>query len=249
MTNFLFTIQYDGSRYNGWQRQGNTQNTIQGKIEQVLAQAVGHKAEIHGAGRTDAGVHANAQMAHCRLNTELDALAMQRYLNRYLPTDIAVTHCDIVPERFHARLNAQGKRYIYRLYIGEVPNVFTRKYVYAWEKEFSLTLARQAAELLIGTHDFRAFSSGRTKKSTTRTLTRIDIIEQDEEIKLVFEGTGFLQNMVRILTGTIAEIAAGERTLDSISAAFASQNRADAGITMPPKGLLLDEVFYEEIKK
>lgn len=246
MTNFKLTIQYDGSRYNGWQRLGNTDNTIQGKIEHVLSEMTGHAVEIHGAGRTDAGVHAAQQIASFKIQTTIQAAEIRDYLNRYLPQDIGVLACETVPERFHARLNATGKHYTYRLWCAPVPNVFERRYLTTWEKPLDVAKMRQVAAFLCGTHDFRAFSSvnKRFKKSTVRTVERIDITERGGELRLDFFGDGFLYHMVRILTGTLVEIGAGEREPDSIKQAFQSLDRQDTGITMPPQGLILQQVFY-----
>ncbi len=245
MTNLRFTIQYDGTRYDGWQRQDNTGSTIQGKLEHVLGEMVGHAVEIHGAGRTDAGVHARAQIAHCKLNTALSPREIRDYCNRYLPEDIAVTACDQADERFHARLNATGKRYVYRLWTDAVPNVFERRFVCPWERALDLDAMRRAAAQVCGTHDFRAFSSNkRMKKSTMRTVTRLDIERIGGEVRLTFEGDGFLYNMVRILAGTLVEIGQGDRAPDSIPAILDSCDRAQAGITLPARGLILDEVFY-----
>lgn len=246
MTNFRMTIAYDGSRYNGWQRQGNTENTIQGRIEHVLAEMTGHAVEIHGAGRTDAGVHALAQVAHVKLNTEMTADEVRAYLTRYLPGDIAVTTCETAGERFHARLNAKGKRYRYRVWNSETPNVFERKYLYQYPGALDLGRMRRGAALLIGTHDFRAFQSNkRMKKSTVRTIHSIEIRRMGGEVRLDFHGTGFLYNMVRILAGTLLEIGAGERAIESIPAALESGDRADAGATLPAQGLTLVAVEYD----
>lgn len=247
MKNFKLTLQYDGSRYNGWQRQTKTKNTIQGKIEQVLSLMTGHAVEINGAGRTDSGVHAAAQIANVKINTPYSASEVMAYLNHYLPADIAVTACEEAPERFHARLNAHGKTYRYRLCDGgEKPDVFARRYVCPWEQHLDVQAMQEAAELLCGTHDFRAFSSvnRRFKKSTVRTVHRIDIQRLPHELALTFSGDGFLYHMVRILTGTLVEIGAGERSLDSIAAAFETGDRQLAGITMPPNGLILLSVDY-----
>lgn len=246
MKNIRLTIQYDGSRYNGWQRQGNTDNTIQGKLEHVLGEMVGHKIEIHGAGRTDAGVHALAQVAHCKLATDKSPLAIRDYCNHYLPQDIAVTDCTEMPERFHARLNAIGKRYIYRLWVGKVPNVFSRKYLCAWDAPLDLDAMRKAAACCIGTHDFKAFCSlKRFKKSTIRTIHDITITQHDDEVRLTFTGNGFLYNMVRILTGTLVEIGMGTRQPEEMTSILESLDRSRAGITMPAQGLCLAEVFYQ----
>lgn len=245
MQNYKLTVAYEGTRYDGWQRQGNTERTIQGKLERVLGELTGRRAEVHGAGRTDAGVHARAQIASVRLETGLTPREIRDYCNRYLPGDIAVTACEAADERFHARLNAKGKRYVYRLWTGDVPNVFERRFLCPEPAPLSLAAMRQGAALLTGTHDFRAFCSNkRLKKSSVRTLTRLGVEAHGGEVRLVFEGTGFLYNMVRILAGTLVEIGRGERAAQELPAVLASLDRQRAGVTMPPQGLILDEVFY-----
>ena len=247
MTNFRLEIQYDGKRYSGWQKQGNTQHTIQGKIEQILSRMTGHAVEIHGAGRTDAGVHARAQVANVKIQTELSPQEVQAYLNAYLPADIAVTDCRTAPERFHARLNAKGKHYCYRLCDGGVPDVFSRNIVCAWEHPLDMEAMRQAAVYLVGTHDFRGFSSvnRRFKKSTVRTITSLEVTRHGQEIHVDVQGTGFLYNMVRIIVGTLVEAGEGKRKPESVLDILQSLDRQDAGITMPPEGLMLEAVFYE----
>lgn len=247
MKNFKLTVQYDGSRYHGWQRVGNASNTIQGKIEAVLTQMEGHTVEIHGAGRTDAGVHARGQVCHTKINTDKTALEVQAYLNRYLPDDIAVTSAELMDDRFHARLNAKGKRYVYRVWTSDVPNVFARKYLYTVLEDLDLEKMQQAAVLLCGEHDFRAFcGNARMKKSTVRTVHAIDISLKGGELRFAFEGTGFLQYMVRIMTGTLLEVGMGKRTPQSMLGLLKeSATRAQAGYTVPPHGLILDEVLYE----
>lgn len=225
---------------------GNGQ-TIQGKIEDVLTQMLAHKVEIHGAGRTDAGVHAQAQVAHFKVHTQQTPDEMKTYLNRYLPEDIAVTHCEIVDERFHARLNAIGKRYRYRIWNSTVPNVFERKYLCRIEEPLRVDAMRCAAAYFVGKHDFKAFCGNkRIKKSTVRTLYTLAIEQIGHEICITFEGTGFLQNMVRILTGTLVEVGLGKRAPEDVVRVLESLDRGQAGITMPPHGLILDAVFYDK---
>lgn len=244
MQNFQITIAYDGSRYHGWQRLKNEQ-TIQGKIEGVLSEMLGHQVEIHGAGRTDAGVHARAQTAHFKIQTERSPQEIAAYLNRYLPEDIAVTNCVYAEERFHARLNTTGKRYQYRIWNSNVPNVFERKYFYRMEEALDVEKMQEAAAYLIGRHDFRAFCGNKKmKKSTVRTLYRADVEKIGCEVRMTFEATGFLQNMVRILAGTLMEVGLGKRPPSDVRRVLESGERAQAGITMPPQGLVLDEVFY-----
>lgn len=245
MQNFQITIAYDGSRYHGWQRLRNEQ-TIQGKIESVLSEMLGHQVEIHGAGRTDAGVHARAQIAHFKIQTDRTPADIMDYLNRYLPEDIAVTDCAYAEERFHARLNAAGKRYLYRIWNSKVPDVFTRKYLYRMEEVLDVEKMQEAAGYLIGRHDFRAFCGNKKmKKSTVRTLYRADVERIGCEVRMTFEATGFLQNMVRILAGTLVEVGLGKRQPSDVCRVLQNGVRAEAGITMPPQGLILDEVFYD----
>lgn len=246
MENFRLTIAYDGKRYNGWQRQGNTERTVQGKLEQALGRMTDHAVEIHGAGRTDAGVHARAQVANVKLNTDRTATQIMEYLNATLPADIAVTACANAAERFHARLNAKGKCYRYRLCDGAVPDVFTRSYVCPWPCALQLDAMRTAAQTLVGTHDFRAFSSvgKRFKKSTVRTISSFEIVRVGQEVQFVVEGTGFLYHMVRILVGTLTEVGEGKRDPDSMTAILDSEERQLAGVTMPAQGLILEQVLY-----
>lgn len=245
MTNFRITVAYDGSRYGGWQRLGGQDNTIQGKLEHVLSKMTGHRVEIHGAGRTDAGVHARGQVAHFKIETGKTPDEIRAYLNRYLPEDIAVTACDAVDDRFHARLNAKAKRYVYRIWNSATPNVFERKYLCRWEAPLDLERMQAGAARLVGEHDFKAFCGNkRMKKSTVRTIYELRIERIGDEVRLTFYGTGFLQYMVRILTGTLVEIGEGKRAPEEIDEILASRDRAQAGITMPPQGLTLDEVIY-----
>ena len=245
METFKLTLAYDGSRYDGWQKQGNTGATIQGKLEGVLSLLAGAPVEVQGAGRTDAGVHARGQTASFRMETDLSPVQILAYLNRYLPEDIAVLDCQAAPPRFHARLSALGKVYRYQLRLGPVPDVFRRKYQYRVEEPLDLAAMERAAALLAGTHDFRSFCANRRfKKSSVRTLTALDIRRAGDEVQLVFEGDGFLYNMVRILTGTLVEVGMGLRRAQDIPAILDARDREAAGRTMPAQGLMLDEVFY-----
>ena len=243
--NYKLTLQYDGSRYDGWQLQGNTANTIQAKLEEVLSRLAGARVEIHGAGRTDAGVHALGQTASVRLPGERPAAEVMDYANRYLPEDIAVTAAETADDRFHARLSAKGKVYRYCLRLGTVPDVFARKYQYRVEEPLDLDAMARAAELLCGRHDYRSFCANkRCKKSTVRTVTAIELARHGDELALTFRGEGFLYNMVRILTGTLLEVGLGKRRAEDMPAVLAARNRAAAGFTAPAQGLTLMEVIY-----
>ncbi|MBQ8263601.1 MAG: tRNA pseudouridine(38-40) synthase TruA [Oscillospiraceae bacterium] len=243
--NYKLTIAYDGSRYDGWQNQGNTDNTLQGKLEAVFSRLAGEPVELHGAGRTDAGVHAEAQTASIRLKTPLSPAEILSYVNQYLPDDIAVTAVEEAPERFHARLNAVGKVYRYSLRVGDIPDVFRRKYQYRIPDHPDIAAMREAAALLTGQHDFKAFCSNkRYKKSTVRTVYDIDIRTDGSNIDIYYHGDGFLYNMVRIMTGTLLEVGLGSRKAGDIPAVLASLDRSLAGKTAPAQGLCLVKVEY-----
>ncbi len=246
MKNYKITLQYDGSRYNGWQRQGNTKNTIQEKFENVLFLMCGRKVEIFASGRTDAGVHAKGQVANFKCETEMSCGEIKAYLNRYLPSDILVTEIAEMPERFHSRLNAISKTYEYKI-ATEKPDVFIRKYVFAAEKEADVEKMREGAEMLLGKHDFKGFSSvKKTKKSTERTVNFIEITKTEGVITIRINGSGFLYNMVRIIAGTLLQIGTGELNKSAITEIFEEKNREKAGVTLPPCGLTLVEVEYKE---
>ena len=243
--NYKLTFQYDGSRYDGWQRQGNTGNTIQGKLEAVLSRLSQAPVELHGAGRTDAGVHALAQAASVRLPDALTPREIRDYLNRYLPEDIAVIAVEEAPPRFHARLSAVGKVYRYQLRLGAIPDVFRRKYQYRVEEPLDLAAMERAAALLTGQHDFRSFCADRrTRKSTVRTVHSIQMTRQGADLDLTFRGNGFLYHMVRILTGTLLEVGLGRRAPEDIPSILAARDRSAAGFTAPAQGLVLVEVEY-----
>ncbi len=244
MYNYKMIIQYDGSRYNGWQRQGNVNQTIQQRFENVLSIMCDEKIEIFASGRTDAGVHAMGQVANFKCRTEFACEEILSYVNRYLPEDIKVITVEQVDERFHSRLCATSKTYEYTL-ATEKPDVFVRKYVYHTYQKPDARRMECAAEKLIGTHDFHGFSSlGKTKKSTVRTINSIEISEKNGMIKIKVNGNGFLYNMMRILAGTLYEIGIGEKSVNVIDDILRAKDRQYAGATLPACGLTLLEVFY-----
>ena len=243
--NVKLTIQYDGTRYDGWQRQGNTDNTLQGRLEGVLSRMVGKPVEIQGAGRTDAGVHARGQVASVHLPEGYTPQEIQNCLNRYLPEDVAVVDVVEVGERFHARLSATGKEYRYHIRMGSVPDVFARKYQYRVEEPLDLDAMERAAGYLTGKHDFRSFCGNRRfKKSTVREVFHIGVEVCGSDLTLVYRGDGFLYNMVRILTGTLLEVGLGQRTPESMVDILEARERTAAGKTAPAQGLVLQEVYY-----
>lgn len=245
MRNIRMKISYEGTRYQGWQRQKTTGNTIQGKIEDILTKMTGEPVEIHGSGRTDAGVHAKAQVANFKTDSTMSANEIKDYLNEYLPMDIGVTEVKEVSERFHSRLNVTGKRYVYRVWNSTEHNVFERNYLYPFVGNLDMEKMRKAAKMLMGTHDFQSFCGKKVKKkSTVRTITKLDIEQVGNEIRFTYEGDGFLFHMVRILTGTLIEIGTGEMLLEQLPGILESRCRENAGRTAPACGLMLAEVFY-----
>ena len=266
MQNYKMTIQYDGTRYQGWQRLKDSDKSIQGKIEEVLTRMCNHKVEIHGSGRTDANVHAIGQVASFKIETEKTCEEIQDYLNTYLPEDIAVVDVCEVDERFHARLTKCRKTYLYRINNANISNVFERKYVYNVPERLDIEKMKKAASYLIGEHDFVGFSSlKKVKKSTVRRIYECRVTPHppqavplplegkaygrstggNNEIDIYITGDGFLYNMVRIIVGTLIEIGKGERKPEDILKVLESKNRTDAGFTAPGQGLILYEVRYD----
>lgn len=246
MHNYQLTIQYDGTRYKGWQIQGNTQQTIQGRLEAVISRLAGESVEVHGSGRTDAGVHALGQVANVKLSQPVDSVAFLHQINHFLPEDIAVVALAPASERFHARLNATAKTYRYRIWNSAIPNVLERHYLTSFPAPLDCSAMRQAAGYLIGTHDFRSFCGlKRFKKSTIRTLFSIELEQIGPEITFLFCGNGFLMRMVRILTGTLLEVGTGQRNPEDMPTLLAVRDRTAAGPAMPPQGLTLLQVDYE----
>ena len=245
--NWKLNLAYDGSRYFGWEHQPNTEMTIQGKLERVLERMTETEGiEVIGAGRTDAGVHARGMVANVPLDTAMQAEEIRDYMNRYLPDDICVTEVREASDRFHSRYNALGKTYCYTCYVGEIKPVFNRKYVWCLEEVPDVEKMQKAAEYLTGTHDFASFCSNpRMKKSTVRKVDRIDISRKGSYLNLTFHGTGFLQHMVRIRTGTLLEAGYGKRTPESMEELLEARSRALAGPTAPARGLCLMKVDYD----
>ncbi|WFR55188.1 tRNA pseudouridine(38-40) synthase TruA [Anaerocolumna sp. AGMB13025] len=248
MRNIKLVLEYDGSRYDGWQKQaGNPKSvTIQDKVESVLTKMEHETVTVIGAARTEAGVHAYAQIANFTTNTDMKLYEIKHYLNRFLPRDIAVVEVAEVPERFHSSFNAKAFRYEYKITMGEVSSVFERKYNYYSFHKLDILKMRQAAKHLIGSHDFKAFSDNkRMKKSTVRTINKIDFYSDINEIVITIEADDFWPNMARIIVGTLIEMGEGNKQPDSMKDILESGNRDQAGMTAEARGLFLQEVLYQ----
>ncbi len=253
MRNIQLIIEYDGSRYDGWQKAVTTAKNaasakggaIQEKIEEVLSKMEDTPVELTGAIRTEAGVHAYRQVANFRTESKKKTYEIKQYLNRYLPRDIAVLEALEVNDRFHAAFNAKGFVFEYHITIGEVPSVFDRKYNYYCFKRPDMAAMKAAAKQLMGTHDFKAFSDNkRMKKSTVRTIQNIDIYGDEKEITVTVTGDDFWPNMVRNLVGTILDTGLGELAAEDIPDIIASGDRERIGRAVEPKGLFLTDVKY-----
>ena len=246
MPTFRMTLCYEGTRYRGWQRQGNTPNTIQGRIEAALSELLDQPVEVQGSGRTDAGVHARMQTASFRAKTCIPPEKLLKQLRAALPADIGVLDlCEAGP-RFHARLNCTGKTYVYRIWNSDAPNVFERRWQHVVTDALDLAAMQRAGDALCGTHDFTSFCSNRNmKKSPVRTLRSVTVTRAGGEVRLTFTGDGFLYHMVRILAGTLIEVGRGERAPEEMEAILAARDRAAAGETAPAQGLTLWETEYD----
>ncbi len=245
MRNIKCKVTYEGTRYQGWQRQESSDNTIQGKLEKLISRMCDEKIEIQGSGRTDAGVHALGQIINFHTHSGMEVEVMQTYMNQYLPEDIAVVEIEEVSERFHSRLNAKGKQYSYRVWNSSVPNVFWRRYAHTVEQPLDINAMRRASRYLLGEHDFKSFTSTKKgKKSTVRNIESIEIVQDGDLLTFTFKGNGFLYHMIRILMGTLLEVGMGSRTAESIPQVIAAKDREQAGALVPGKGLVLERVFY-----
>ena len=253
MRNIQLIIEYDGSRYDGWQKAVTASKStasakggaIQEKIEEVLSKMEEQPVELIGAIRTEAGVHAYRQVANFHTESKKKTYEIKQYLNRYLPRDIAVLEALEVNDRFHAAFNAKGFVFEYHITIGEVPSVFDRKYNYYCFKRPDLAAMKAAAKQLIGTNDYKAFSDNkRMKKSTVRTIQSIDIYGDEKEVTVTITGDDFWPNMVRNLVGTILDAGLGELPVEELPEIIASGNRERIGRAVDPKGLFLADVKY-----
>ena len=247
MINYKLVLAYDGSKYNGFQRQSkHPEKTIQGKIEAVLSRLFEEEIQIIGSGRTDAGVHSLGQTCNFFSERSISTEVILDYLATYLPKDIAVVQISLASPRFHSRYNVVKKCYIYTIDNGKFANPFSLKYAYHVPQTLDIEAMKKASQYLIGKHDFKSFTSLKSKtKSTVRNLMRIDFHQEGSKLTLTFEGDGFLQHMVRILTGTLIEVGLGEKSPESIPNILASHERSQAGATAPAHGLCMQKVYYD----
>ncbi len=246
MPNFRLVLEYDGTDFAGWQTQRAGERTVQDAPAAALEHVTGQRCAVMGAGRTDAGVHAEGQVASVRVDTHLDAPTLLRALNAALPRDVAVRDAAVVPDAFHARRDARVKLYAYRVWNAPVRSPLRERRALWVPVALDVAAMRAAAESLVGTHDFASFrATGSPVRSTVRCLTRAAIEgEAGGALCCAFEGPGFLRHMVRNLVGTLLEVGRGRRPPAWIPALLAARDRSQAGPTAPPHGLTLVHVGY-----
>jgi tRNA pseudouridine38-40 synthase len=246
--NIKFVIAYNGAAYHGWQRQTDDLPTIQKCIEDVATRVMGHRVIVHGAGRTDAGVHAHGQTANFHTpNMAIPLEGMRRAISSRLPGDIAIRSVSCVPDDFHASRSAVGKTYRYRIYVAPDRPVMLDGQVWRYQHHpMDVERMQAAGRLLIGRHDFRGLAtSAEQRENTVRTIFRCDVSDQSPEIHVAVQGDGFLYNMVRNIVGTLVEIGRGRWQPDRINTILTTRDRRNAGPTAPPDGLTLACVHYE----
>ena len=249
MPRFKLTIEYAGTRYSGWQIQQNAK-TVQGEIDRAARTVTGRKDfELYGSGRTDAGVHALAQVAHLDVSTSLPADTLRRRLNDELPADINILDATPVPHRFHARHHAVARRYLYQ--IARRRTAFAKAFVW-WVKEpLDAARMRHAAGAFVGMRDFRSFAAeggrdeGEPPPSTLVLVDHLEIIDEGELLLVSIQGSHFLWKMVRRMVGVLVEIGRGEMPPDAIRTMLTDGSSAPARLTAPPSGLFLERVYYE----
>lgn len=245
MKNFKLTIQYDGSRYKGWQKQKDNELTVQGKIEEVLTKMVGESVTLIGAERTDVGAHAENYVANFQADTGFGEEMVADYLYEYLPEDIVVKRVEEVHERFHARYNVKSKTYVYTINNRRQRDVFTRKFAYHLDKKLNLKDMREAAKCLEGTHDFQSFTSLKSDaKSTVRTIEFIKINENEGIVQIVVKANDFLWHMPRLICGMLIAIGTGDVTLEQMVQVLEEARKQERAPLAKAKGLSLLNVAY-----
>lgn len=244
MRNIKLIIEYDGKGFNGWQKQPNKPN-IQGEIESAIERITGEKVELYASGRTDAGVHAIAQTANFKTNSNIPIEKLCLAINSQLKKSIVIKEATDVDENFHCRYNCKGKKYRYIINNSINGSAIYRGLEYHMPVKLDVEKMKKAAKFFIGIHDFKAFkSSGTSSKSSIREIYTAEVIEENERIKIELTGSGFLYNMVRIISGTLVEVGLGKIKPEEIKDIIESKDRTKAGKTLPAHGLYLVEVYY-----
>ena len=244
MRNIKLTIEYDGKDFHGWQKQPNRLN-IQGEIERAIEQVTGEKVDLIASGRTDAGVHALAQVANFKTNSDMPIEKIPIAINSQVRRSIRIQNAEEVDEKFHSRLSCKRKTYRYVINNSKYGSAIYRNLCYHLPMKLNVEEMKKAISYFVGEHDFKAFkSSGTSSKSSVRTIYQAQIITEGENIAIDLTGNGFLYNMVRIISGTLVEVGLGKIKPEEIPEIIESKDRSHAGKTLPPHGLMLINVEY-----
>jgi tRNA pseudouridine38-40 synthase len=250
--NIKLIIAYNGRAYHGWQRQAKGISTVQQEIEDVATRIMGHRVILHGAGRTDAGVHADGQVANFHTdNQSIPLRGLRRAINSKLPADILIRSATIADDQFQASISAVGKTYRYRLFVGPDRSVGLagQVYHYRWHV-LDIERMVRAGHRLCGTHDFRGLATSAEKRdNTVRTIYRCEVASVGQEIHITVQGNGFLYNMVRNIVGTLIDVGRGRWDEGQIDTIFSTLDRKEAGPTVPPDGLSMVCVHYDDSGK
>lgn len=245
MARYKITLCYDGGEYYGFQRQSDGLPTIQSKLEDALSKRFQQNITVQPSGRTDAGVHAIAQVAHFDTDREFDAPSFGYSINPLLPKDIAITSCVRVDDGFHARFDAKSKTYLYKIYLSKIHSPLKRRYYHICFYDLDVAKMQAACKYFLGEHDFRAFMlADEEKQNTVRTVYSLKVEQTGDELNISVSGNGFLHNMVRIIAGTLIDVGRGRIPADSIPDIIASRKHVGTGKTLEACGLYLVEVEY-----
>ncbi|MGN0481111.1 MAG: tRNA pseudouridine(38-40) synthase TruA [Lachnospiraceae bacterium] len=244
MNNYRMLLEYDGGRYDGWQRLGKDEssNTVESKLVEVLTRMTGEKIELFCGSRTEKGVHANGQVANFKTEVSLRDYEVRNYLNRYLPRDIAVLEVSSVDERFHSQLNARSKTYLYKIDTNDIASVFERKYKFHSFEKLDVQAMEAAAKKLCGRHDFRNFSTAKKSRTTVKNIESIKIYDDGNEISIYVTADDFLHNMARMVVGVLLEAGKKQREISDIDRIF--EGTCDGPVPADPCGLYLDSICY-----
>lgn len=244
MRNIKLVIEYDGTRFHGWQKQPGIL-TIQGELERLISQILDEEITIFGSGRTDKGVHAKGQVANFYTNSTIPGEKFKYAINNHLPPDIAIIESEEVSNEFNSRYSAIGKEYRYLIYNNKIRSPILRNYTYYIPYKLDIDKMKKAIPYFCGEHDFCSFmASGSSVTNTVRTIHDMSLTSNDNIIDFRVRGNGFLYNMVRIIVGTLVEVGAGKLDINSISSIIEAKDRTKAGHTAPPHGLYLEKVYY-----
>lgn len=243
MPNYKLMLEYDGTEYSGWQKQPGVP-TIQGILEEALAKVAEVESPVYAAGRTDAGVHARGQVVNFFASLKPPPERLPAALNAFLPPDIVVRECEEVGDGFNARRSARAREYIYYIYRGGCPSPFKRRYAYHFPGNLDTGAMGKALEVVIGTHDFAAFSRREEGKSSVREVFEAELLQYEDELRVRVKANAFVWMMMRMLCGSLLEVGRGKWTAGHLASVLESGDNSLSGPALPPQGLFLERVFY-----